>query len=115
MACEGEALVQFNPSDQAFLAEKLDAVPEISDGLCVMMFLKDESGTRRPLYRFAYYFGANGGVIRVPVNGEPGSAVNRGALMTMQEGGWFAAAPEWDAFVESLLLGWPAPGSPDST
>jgi len=94
---EGDGLLEFNPWGQKFLGERLATAPGVAAPATVTMFLKNESGELKPVYRFAYYAGAGGGVLYLPGPGDADYRLNSGTILTPD--GWFRATPAWDAFV----------------
>jgi hypothetical protein len=100
---EGDALLDFNPWGQEFLGERLEAEPEVTDGLIVTMYLEDASGDRRAVYRFAYYPHLAGGRIHLPGPGEADYDLNKTTILSANDGRWLEASPGWDAFYESIV------------
>jgi hypothetical protein len=108
---QGDALLTFSPWGQRFLGERLDASPDVSDGLTVTMYLGDKDGVPTPLYRFTYY-SQDGGVIYLPGPGDTDYPLNETTILSQNDGHWFRAAPEWQAFVQGLTqIQPPATGS----
>jgi hypothetical protein len=100
---EGDALLDFNPWAQRFLEEQIEAPVDVGEPLTVTMYLDDASGTPQPVYRFSYYPNPSGGSIYLPGPGDSDYDLNKTTILSANDGRWFAAAPEWDAFYESLV------------
>jgi hypothetical protein len=99
---EGDALLDFNPWGQAFLGEKLDEAPAMTDALTVTMFVDDGAGGQRAAYRFRYQPGSDGGRIHLPGPGEPDYDLNKTTILD-GSGASYESSAAWDAFFESLI------------
>ena len=98
---EGPELGEFNPWGQLFLGERVDAQPSVSQPATVTMYSKDESGRLEPLYKFSYYPDERGGFIYVPGRGDADYELNKGTIITQNDGKWFQASVRWEAFVSA--------------
>jgi hypothetical protein len=96
---EGLEVGEFDPWSQFFLGERLGSPPSVSDAATVTMYLTDETARLQPIYRFSYFASATGGYIYLPGRGDADYELNKTTIITANDGTWFRASANWDAFV----------------